>query len=460
VSAVSPPPEPLRVLKFGGAALATGEGVQRACRIVLERGGPRPVVVVSAHAGVTELLAAAAAGAAGGGAPGAGGPGKGLEGIRIRHRTLLRQLELDGELLDRLLRELADVLAAIRSRAALGPAERDFVLSFGERMSSRIVARCLRRMGSEATPVDAFDLGLTSDSNHGRARPLPGVGRALRSALGGVPGVPVITGFLAVDRRGNLTTLGRNGSDLTASLVGEALGAAEVQYWKLVEAVMTADPELVPDARPLARLSWEEADELARFGARVLHPEAIGPARRAGIPVWLGSVRDPSGPGTRIEGEGLRAGTLALACRADLAEVEIPDRAGEAAERLLEGLGGPAFEGVASRRVEGGRRIAMPEDAALAAAQSSDGRELRVEAGLASAAAIGAGAGRDRIGRAREILADAGIEARALPLRDPARSVLFLLPADRLAEGAARLHALLLAEGTDLSTSAPTAGAR
>jgi aspartokinase len=142
--------------------------------------------------------------------------------VRIRHRSLLRELRLDSELLDRYFAELASILRGIAQQKRLSPDERDLVLSYGERMSARIVAHALKSQGVPATPVDAYDLGLISDSNHGAARPLLESRSRVRSALLGVPGVPVVTGSCK-DRHGNLTTLGRNGS-ISAVLVPRRSG--------------------------------------------------------------------------------------------------------------------------------------------------------------------------------------------------------------------------------------------
>ncbi len=177
--------------KFGGAALIDGAGVRRVGEIVAARLADAPAVVVSAHGGVTRLLRTAAVEAA----RGEGG----LDLVRQRHKGLLRQLDLHPELLDAHLRELAGVLRGVRMCRRLGERELDYVLSFGERMSARIVAAALRRGGVPATAMDAFDLGLVSDSEHGRARPLPGFQSEVRRALEGLEGVPVVTGFLARD---------------------------------------------------------------------------------------------------------------------------------------------------------------------------------------------------------------------------------------------------------------------
>jgi aspartate kinase len=200
--------------------------------------------------------------------------------VRIRHRTLLRQLALDPDLLDRYFTELFGLLAEVRVRKRLLEGQHDHLLSFGERMSARIVAHTLKNMGLHATPVDAWDFGITTDSNYGDARPLPGGTSDIRGALEQVTGIPVVTGFLAKDSRGNLTTMGRNGSDLTAAIVAEAVGAGELLLWKAVGGMMTADPEIVPDARVVERLGFQEAQEYAFHGAEVLYGPALAPVRR------------------------------------------------------------------------------------------------------------------------------------------------------------------------------------
>jgi len=166
-------------------------------------------------------------------------------------------------------------------------------------------------------------LGLRTDSSFGRARPLPDDGRIAR-AVAALPGVPVITGFVAADERGNLTTLGRNGSDYSAALFAAALDAQQIQVWKDVDGVHTADPRLVDGARPIRRMSYGEACELASFGSKVLHPAAMIPAMQRGITIAVRNTGDPQAPGTSIEAEpGARPAVRAIAHRDAVSVVTI-----------------------------------------------------------------------------------------------------------------------------------------
>ncbi len=324
----------IKVMKFGGAALRDGTGVSRVVEIVREHGGERPVVVVSALEGVTDLLVDAARAAARGEVN--------TETIRVRHRSVLSQLDAEPELLDRYNRELSLILESIRCRRELGAVELDHVLSFGERASARIVAKCFEGQGVMATPVDSYDLGLTTDSNHGNARPLSGERVTLGRSIREIPGTPVVTGFLAKDGAGNLTTLGRNGSDLSAALLAEAIEAKTVEFWKSVPGVLSADPAIVPNAQPIKQLCFADAEELGHLGARVLHPDAIAPAVRAGIEVKVRYVRDPNHPGTTLTKERQGVGPVALVgtmheARHALALVGAPSlEAEELAQHVLE----------------------------------------------------------------------------------------------------------------------------
>ncbi len=431
-----------KVLKFGGAALADGPGVTRACQIVREYGGERPVVVVSAHQGVTDLLDTIAGSAASGH----------LEGdrVRIRHRSLLRQLSLDSEMLDRHFTELFGLLSEIKNRGRIASSERDLVLSYGERMSSRIVAQTLRRDGLLATPVDAYDLGLTTDSNHGDAQPLPESQAAIREALAGVPGIPVVTGFLAKDRHGNVTTLGRNGSDLTAALVAEAVGASELQLWKAVDGIMTADPAIVPDARVIERLGFQQAAEYAFHGAEVLHAAALAPAQRADFAVRLLNVNDTDAPGTLLEAHTSGTGPVGIAARRKVLRVDLDLGWSEPRGARLSEL----FSMLARARVEPGIVSASSERASIVLAPGANvdaaladlGRRVHVERGLALVAVIGRSAGDEAaiVGQALSILSDARIAVVDVFIGTHQHSQAFLVDAKEVEQAVRALHADLL----------------
>lgn len=434
------------VMKFGGAALGDGAGIRRAGAILTARGGVRPVAVVSAAAGVTELLLAVASAAAEGRSE--------LERVRIRHRTLLSQCGLEQELLNRLLVELASVLEGIRERRTISAAERDFVLSFGERMSARVVAAALRASGRSATPVDAFDLGLLSDSNHGCARPLTGNSAAIRRALQQVPGIPVVTGFVAKDSAGNLTTLGRNGSDLSASLLAEACGAREVQFWKIVGGVMSADPTLVPDARGITRLSYSQAAEYAFRGANVLHPGALEPLRRAAIPARVLCLSDPDGDGTWIGGEAAAHGAVGVTARrgVTLAHVSIGDledrqrRSSEFMSRLAHANIEPLWLSSGPSEMA----IACTWSDEFAGLLATGGEAFHVERSLALIALVGPNAA--QLDAARRGLDEASIEVRAQWAEADRGSALFAVADADLARALRAVHAAVFEVRTPIRT--------
>ena len=280
------------VMKFGGTSVGDAKSIRQVAAIVRQHLARRPVLVVSAHAGVTDELLAVAQKAPMGQAD--------TEAIAARHRTILGELGLPTDLLDPLLDDLHDLARGLRLVGAVSNKALDLLASFGERCSARTVAAALRKEGIPATAVDAFAAGLRTDSAFGRARPLPDDGRIARN-LAQVDGVPVLTGFIAADEQGNVTTLGRNGSDYSAALFGVALGVEEIQIWKDVDGVRTADPRLVPGALPIRSMSFGEVCELASFGSKVLHPAAMVPAMQRSIPLRVRSTLEPEAAGTVIE---------------------------------------------------------------------------------------------------------------------------------------------------------------
>lgn len=283
------------VMKFGGSSVAGADRIRRVREIVAARQKARktPVLVVSAFRGVTDELLTLAGEAKEGRKPA-------ITGLKRRHAEIAAELGVPLEPLEPLFDELNDLLKGISLLKELTPRTLDYAASFGERLSARLIAAHFDKEGLKAQAYDAFDAGLVTDDRFGGASPLPEADAAIRAALSPAQGVPVITGFIGKTRGGEITTLGRNGSDYSATIFGAALGAEEVQIWSDTDGIMTADPRLVPTAAPLAELSFEEACELAYYGGKVLHPHTLVPAMRKGIPVRVLNTFKPDHPGTRV----------------------------------------------------------------------------------------------------------------------------------------------------------------
>ncbi len=320
-----------RILKFGGSSVADVAAVERVTSVVREHGGPRPVVVVSAIAGATDALLAAAD-AAEDGDPRA--PQPSLEALFGRHASIARRLAppeagdaLRGEL-EAARRDIARLLDRVARERDQRPALRDEVASYGERLSASLLAAVLTSAGVAARYVDSRHC-LTTDATHGRANPLLPLTlertRAILTPLldGGL--VPVLGGYIAATADGITTTLGRGGSDYSAALVGAALDAQEIQIWTDVSGVLTADPRVVPGARTVANLSYAEAAELAFFGAKVLHPKTIQPAVDRDIPVRICNSRAPRDAGTVVTalGEVCPGGVKAIAHKCGVTILQI-----------------------------------------------------------------------------------------------------------------------------------------
>jgi aspartokinase/homoserine dehydrogenase 1 len=298
-----------RVLKFGGTSVGTERALRSALAIAETAARERPVViVVSALAGTTNALEAALSGAAASRLDIAGFAAV----IRDRHLALLAAvapgkpaLRAAAAIRERTV-ELQDRLRSVSLGGVVSPAARAGVLALGERLSVPIVEAALRARGLEAHVVDAASVVRTDDAFAEAAVDYPATRRLATSSLGtlarGV--VPVVTGFLGATEAGETTLLGRGGSDLTAAVVGWALDAERVEIWSDVDGVMSADPRVDPTAETLPRLSYAEATELARGGAKVLHPRTLEPLEGAGIPVFVGNTLYPDRPGTWIGPSG------------------------------------------------------------------------------------------------------------------------------------------------------------
>jgi aspartate kinase len=302
----------LRVLKFGGTSVGDACCIERVVDII--RSNLREtsvVVVVSAMSGVTNSLIDAATQSA----TGNQGPVDGIfQELRKQHDTAARALIRSDAKRRRITSKLHEIIQEgqrlCRDTSRLGeltaPA-RDSISSLGERLSTPLLAAALSERGVASEALAATELIITN-SQHGAADPLMDLVRErcearLRALLRrGI--VPVVPGFIGATREGVLTTLGRGGSDFSATILAAALGADEVTIWKDVDGMMTADPRLVPDACTIAEISYREAVELANFGSKVLHPKTICPLLECGIPLWIRNTFAPGRTGTKITPTG------------------------------------------------------------------------------------------------------------------------------------------------------------
>jgi aspartate kinase len=288
----------VRVVKFGGTSVGDPARIVNVCDIIARKRERGPVVVVvSAASKVTDMLLKAAAAAAKGEVD--------AEPVVRRAHSLLDAFALSHSIIEREVDALRSALASIPPGVALSAEHSDLVASFGERLSVRTIAAVLASRGVEATPFDAWDVGMITDDQFGAAEPLPDSATRMRDALSGPrEGIAVITGFIGKTTDGRVTTLGRGGSDYSAALFGAALRADEIEIWTDVDGVMSADPRVVPGAKTIPVLSFTEAAELAYFGAKVLHPKTIHPAVRESIPVRVLNTFNPDGEGTVITEAG------------------------------------------------------------------------------------------------------------------------------------------------------------
>lgn len=293
------------VHKFGGTSVADAARIRAAADRILDDGTRgRRAVVVSAMAGVTDALLGLLAVAR---APD-GSWAQALDALLARHREALDGLDLSAadraEVLEALERGAADLEHLLRTVRLVGGVPEqaaDLVGGYGELWSAPLVAAHLRSRGEDAAWLDARDVLVV---DHGETGPIVDWSVSARKLDAWLAGrderTVVVTGFVARTPNGIPTTLKRNGSDFTASIFGALLEADEVTIWTDVDGVLSADPRLVPDAFPLPRLSYDEAMELAYFGARVLHPQTMAPVVRRGIPIRIRNSRNPDAPGTEI----------------------------------------------------------------------------------------------------------------------------------------------------------------
>ncbi|KAJ6319651.1 hypothetical protein OIU78_015127 [Salix suchowensis] len=265
------------VMKFGGSSLASAERMREVAELILSFPNESPVIVLSAMGKTTNKLLLAGEKAVSCGVTNVDSIEE-LSFIKELHLRTAKELEVDESVIAKHLDELEQLLNGIAMMKELTPRTKDYLVSFGECMSTRIFAAYMNKIGAKARQYDAFEIDWSRD-----------------------PAIPIVTGFLGKGWRScAITTLGRGGSDLTATTIGKALGLREIQVWKDVDGVLTCDPNIYPHAEPVPYLTFDEAAELAYFGAQVLHPQSMRPAREADIPVRVKNSYNSNAPGTLI----------------------------------------------------------------------------------------------------------------------------------------------------------------
>jgi aspartate kinase len=301
------------VMKFGGTSVGTGANIHHVADLVSQYANNdcQIAVVVSALAGVTNNLIEVACQA----------KKSDEKNIDTFTKTLLqkhqeaistaitsKQIQKEvTQITEKTISELEKVLTGICYVGELTPKSRDYVASFGERLSAPIIWGAIKDHKLESQYLTGKEAGIVTDSNFGEANPLMNfTTHLIRERV--IPllekgTIPVVTGFIAANQDGVVTTVGRGGSDYTATILGVAVQADEVWIWTDVDGIMTTDPKIVPSARMLLQLSYQEAAEMAIFGAKAMHPRALGPVIKENIPVRIRSVFHPENPGTLITKE-------------------------------------------------------------------------------------------------------------------------------------------------------------
>ncbi|KAG7555206.1 Acetylglutamate kinase-like superfamily [Arabidopsis suecica] len=292
------------VMKFGGSSVESAERMKEVANLILSFPDERPVIVLSAMGKTTNKLLKAGEKAVTCGVTNVESIEE-LSFIKELHLRTALELGVETTVIEKHLEGLHQLLKGISMMKELTLRTRDYLVSFGECMSTRLFSAYLNKIGHKARQYDAFEIGFITTDDFTNADILeatyPAVSKTLVGDWSKENAVPVVTGFLGKGWRScAITTLGRGGSDLTATTIGKALGLREIQVWKDVDGVLTCDPNIYPGAQSVPYLTFDEAAELAYFGAQVLHPLSMRPARDGDIPVRVKNSYNPTAPGTVI----------------------------------------------------------------------------------------------------------------------------------------------------------------
>jgi aspartate kinase len=456
------------VMKFGGSLVASQDGIRRVADIVMasKERGDQVVVVVSALGDVTDLLLKSAYRAQTQDKRAIEPPIRQLRRIHLSalKGTGLNEPRRRAEVkeIDAKLEMLRQTLLGVSILGELSPRSKDMIVSFGERLTAPIVAAELETRGVRAPSLTGGEAGIVTDGSFGEAIPLPGrtsssVKRSLLPLL--LDGqVPVVSGFIARTGTGDITTLGRGGSDFTATLLASALQADEVWIWTDVDGIKTADPKVVKSAVTLAELSYAEAEELAFFGAKNMHPLALGPARSNHIPVRIKNGFSPQSPGTLITDRQTKSKGVVKAV-AVVRNVGLLSVAGE----TLQGRPGTAAKVLSALAASGVNVLMISQsvsessigmvvrERSLRLAASALRRQLKrdriaarveMDPGIAVVAAVGAGMRGEKGVAAKvfEAVAEAGVNVRMIAQGSSELNISFVVDEGEAEVAARALH--------------------
>jgi aspartate kinase len=450
------------VMKFGGTSVQDPEAVARLRAIVRtardearSAGATGPVIVVSALAKVTDqLLRIAERAVAGDGDEVAAL----IDALRERHLGMA-SLAAPGPERERVTgnvtRQFDDLSGLARALAVLGeasPRSRDAMAAVGEMASSQLVAAALAAAGFDAEWVDARQVLVTSGEFGAAVPDLEATAARLEHLVAPIlsrGGVPVLGGYVGATADGVTTTLGRGGSDFSAAIFGAGLGAREIQIWTDVDGMLTGDPRVVARPRVVSHLSFDEASELAYFGAKVLHPSTILPAVARGIPVRILNARNPTHPGTRIHdgGDPSVAGPVAIACKRGVTRIDISSTRMLMAHGFLQRL----FEVFAKHRTpvdvvttsEVSVSVTIDDERRLASITEAlqEFAEVRCAPGRAIVSAVGERLAGDATLSARVIAALEGLPLEMISQGGARTNITVVLPDDCVGQAMTRLHA-------------------
>ena len=442
------------VVKFGGTSVADAAAIARAAAITRSRAPRHPVVVVSALARATNELLAAAEQAARGQLIVAL---RGIEGLRDRHLSEAQALLGEGgdaddvrAELSAMCDELASLSEALSVLGHLTPRSLDAIAAYGELLSAALVHAAFRRYDLPVELVDPRDVVVT-DELHTRAVPdLDAITERARRVIAPIVAqgrVPVVGGFIGRSPAGVTTTIGRGGGDFSAALLGAALGADAIEIWTDVDGMLTADPRVVSGARLIEEIRFDEAAELATFGAKVLHPSTIAPAVQRGIPVFIFNSRRPEGRGTRITADAPRRAVSAIAGKGNVTVIKVNSSRMLLAPGFLRTLfevferHHTSVDVVATSEVSVSVTVDDPSrlDALLVELRALG--DVSIERQRAVVAVVGAGLGGDSTTMARALGALHGMRVHMISLSATEINLTIIIDGDRLGEAMRALHA-------------------